>query len=142
MNSTIIRIGKYEFTPPLIQCILTERGTFFNLTSTMLNENNYLDFSFGTDLGKWSGDVDNIRLGVKANNLFSLGTIDFSPFIYANSKRSSIKYNGGLIGLGISWKINKNFSLDTEVLLSDNDILAKTRDENGFVIKSGISYRF
>jgi len=142
-DSTIIRFKGYEFTPPLIQYVMTERGGFFNLTSALLNKKSSMDISLGTDLGSWTGDVDNIRFGFKMNELISLGPVEISPFGYINLKRTKVEHNGSLVGTELFWKINKNFGLNVRIAYSDNDIMEEARgNENGLIINSALSFSF
>jgi hypothetical protein len=142
-EATVFKFKGNEFTPPLVQYILTDRGGFINLTSTWLREKKSVDFSFGSDLGNLTGDVNVMRLGLKANNLHSLGPIGISPFGYVELERSSFKYSGGLVGIEMLWKINKNFGIYARVAYSDNDLLEKTRgNESGFIFNSAVTFNF
>lgn len=142
-NSTLLDLYGNKVSPPIFQYIMTPRGGYYNLTSTLISgSGTTTEFSFGTDLDfLWPGKVDNLRFGAKVNNLFSIGPIEFSPFGYLNVKRTELSYLGYLAGIEAEWKITKEFSFTGKVSSSDNDLVEDTKgNSNGLMGVVGLRY--
>jgi hypothetical protein len=129
---------------PLVQYIMTENGGYYNFHSTLITGKRNIDFSLGTDLDfLFPGKVNNLRLGGKIHNLFFLGPVDFSLSGYLDLKRSDLSYSGSYAGLGVDYKITKQFSLTGEIAHNSNDLVKKSEGhDNGPIFYLGLRYQF
>lgn len=140
----MLKLGRVELTPPLINHYLTNRGGFYNLTSIINpNSKHSLELSLGTSadfIG--AGEVDVFRTGLKYNNLLS-NKLKLSPFLALTSNKKT-RSNNFSYGIEAKLKLLKNTSLLFKTEYNKNDILENEikGKNNGWSTSFGISIKF
>jgi hypothetical protein len=124
-KTTKLKIKDTEITPPLVNLYLTPKGSFFNTTTYIENENLW-EISLGID-DTYIGEskLDRVRAGIKLVNKPILG-VQASPFAYTNLSRSKLQPKGYSAGLELFKPLTKRLGISAKYEYNKNDVLENT----------------
>jgi hypothetical protein len=155
-----LKLGENSgISPPLINCFLTENGTFYDSSVIAKIKNHKFKFNFGVaaEVLFGEGEVDNLRVGAKyfGSELLKAGSFYLSanPYIHLNTSLpftgKSFGYKGASAGtefeIGVKLNDLKNrFSVFIQLEYNDNDILENKvkMEDHGFNAKVGTKIEF
>lgn len=136
--------GRIAVTPPLINHYLTNKGSFYNITSIIgATGRNSLEVSAATPINFiGDGKVDNYRAGIQINNLRVKG-FKLSPSYHFDTNLSGHQ-TGYSAGLQISKALKDNIDLRLKLEHNQNDLLENIvkGEKDGWNFVAGIDVRF
>jgi len=121
-----IKIGKIRIYYPHVSTYRLRKGYFWDLS---IYVNNF-SLHIGRDLDFIVGDVNRIRLGIRAYNLILMG-VAFSPFVYVTSQE----------GIFTGLRIDTTYVF-TEIKYQNKDVIEQQKGVKKWVFHLGVKYKF
>jgi hypothetical protein len=141
---TRIYFGRIAVTPPLINHYLTNKGSFYNITSIVgATGRTSAELSFANPINfLGGGEVGNYRAGLQINNMRFAG-FKISPSYHFDTNLSSHQ-TGHAAGLQINKSLRNNIDLRLKVEHNQNDLLENVvkGEKNGWNLVVGVDVRF
>ncbi len=140
-----LNFGKnIKLTPPLINCYLTPKGTFYNINCFLSSDKNAFEFSLGHDVDFiGDGKVNHLRAGGKFYSQTLFKAIKARPFVYLNFSRINPSYKGISAGLEIVFLTPIGIDIKGKIEYNQNDLLENTiKGKNKVEFSSGVEFKF
>jgi hypothetical protein len=142
-----LELGDWTIYAPLFTKYMTAKGEFANI-ELLIDGPVKFDISFGRDLkfNQPSAPLDWMRFGgtvtIPLDGIRPGLTV--APFVYLNSKRSQLTYEGIATGFGVSYPLVPRFMIDGMVEYQNKDIIERVvkNYQQHFQFLAGFSLRF
>ncbi len=129
-------------TPPLTNLYLTEKGSFFNISTWLYLGGNSLEFSTGVDSDFIGGRLDTMRFGASYYGL-KFDPVEVNPFAALNVERSTFGYKGFSSGLEVLLNVTPSAAVRAKLEYNRDDVLENTvkGEPNGANLILGINVK-
>lgn len=109
-------------TPPLTNLYLTEKGSFFNISTWLYLGENSLEFSIGVDSDFIGGRLDTMRFGAGFYGL-RFDPVEINPFAALDLERSTFDPEGFSSGLEVLLNVTSSAAIRAKLEYNIDDVL-------------------